>query len=83
MIYYLYFLRSIKNKNFYIGITNNFKRRFSEHQRGKDWATKFRRPWKLIYFEKYNNKNSACKREFFLKSPKGYLEKRKIIEKFL
>lgn len=37
----------------------------------------------LVYFEEFEDKHAAFKREFFLKSPKGFLEKRKILERFI
>ncbi|MDD3102094.1 MAG: GIY-YIG nuclease family protein [Patescibacteria group bacterium] len=82
-MYYVYILQSLKDNKFYIGCTSNLQRRFNEHQRGKDWATKFRRPWKLVYHEEYSDKNEAYKREYFLKSTKGYLEKKRITNRFL
>ena len=64
----------------YIGVTENLSRRVEEHNRGYSKATKPRRPLELIYHEKYNKKEEAYKREFYLKSPKGYKEKLRIIK---
>ncbi|MEK7652761.1 MAG: GIY-YIG nuclease family protein [Patescibacteria group bacterium] len=38
-MFYLYILRN-KNGKFYVGSTNNLKRRFSEHNSGKVFSTK-------------------------------------------
>jgi len=70
-MYYVYVLESIKDKYFYIGCTNNLKNRFQLHNSGKVYATKFRRPFKLIYCEIYLNKNDAFAREKFLKTGWG------------
>ena len=55
----------------YIGLTNNLDKRILEHNNGKVTATKNRRPFVLIYFENFENKFEAAKREKFLKSGQG------------
>ena len=40
------------------------------------------RPWNLIYTERFDSKNEATKREWYLKHPKGYLEKKALIEQY-
>lgn len=56
------------------------EKRLSEHNRGYTKSTKPYRPWKIVYTEKFKSKSEACKREFYLKHPQGYLEKLRIIE---
>lgn len=70
-IYYVYVLQSEKDSNIYIGITNNLERRFKQHNIGKNFSTKYRTPFKLIYKEEYENRKEARKREKFLKSGCG------------
>jgi len=79
--YYVYFLLSLKDNNFYIGYTNlQPEKRLAEyHNKGIVKSTKPRIPFILCYYEIYRDKNSAYKREYYLKSPKGYKEKIKII----
>jgi len=78
MYHYVYFLRSSKDGNFYIGCTSlDPKVRLDVHNSGTVRSTKSRRPLELIHFEKFTNKSEAFKREFYLKSPKGYLEKKR------
>ena len=67
-MYYVYILKSLKDKNIYTGFSSNLKRRFNEHQLGLVKSTKNRAPLKLIYFEAYLNKSDARKREKYLKS---------------
>ena len=43
-MYEVYVLQSIKDKRTYIGYTNNFERRLSEHNSGKSKSTKYRAP---------------------------------------
>jgi len=79
--YYVYFLLSSKDNNFYIGCTclEPKKRLNKYHNKGIVKSTRLRIPFILCYYEFYNNKNLAFKREFYLKHPKGYKEKIAII----
>lgn len=71
MFYYVYVLESLKDGNRYIGFTNNLKRRLLEHNKGLNFSTEFRRPFKLIYFEGCVNINDAKRRESYLKTTQG------------
>ncbi|MBN2126868.1 MAG: GIY-YIG nuclease family protein [Candidatus Diapherotrites archaeon] len=63
MNYFVYLLEC-RDKTFYCGYTNDLNKRITIHNQGKGAKyTKPRRPVKLIYFEKFENKNSALKRE--------------------
>jgi putative endonuclease len=77
---FVYVLKSLKDKKRYIGLTNNLDKRLNEHNRGKVAATKNRIPFELIYFEKYEKRDVAAKREKFFKTGRGreYLEIKKI-----
>ena len=66
-MYYVYVLKSEKDSTFYIGSTNNLKRRFSEHNSGKVFSTKKRMPFKIIYYEAYKSGADARRRESNLK----------------
>lgn len=72
-MYFVYILQSLKDKKFYTGITNNLERRLKEHNKGKKStpSTAYRGPFKLVYFEKFNSRQVARKREKFLKSGTG------------
>jgi len=77
MKYCVYFLLSLKDKKFYIGYTskNPEVRLEKYHNRGLVKSTKYRQPFILCYYEIYNNKKTALKREFYLKQTGGYREK--------
>jgi putative endonuclease len=66
-MFYVYVLRSKKDINLYIGSTNDLKKRFKEHNDGKIFSTKRRRPFGLIYYEAYRSEADARKREHNLK----------------
>jgi len=63
------------NQSFYIGFTNNLKRRLKQHQRAEVNYTSHLLPIKLVYYEKYNTKIDALKRE---KQIKGWSRQKKI-----
>ena len=66
-MYYLYLLRSKKDKRLYIGYTSNLKRRIEQHSNGEVISTKGRRPFELIYYEAYKSEKDGKKREKNLK----------------
>ena len=70
-MYFVYILKSEKDDNIYIGITDNLERRLKQHNKGKNLSTKYRRPLRLIYHEVVENRNEARKREKYLKSGSG------------
>lgn len=69
--YYVYILLSKKDYKFYIGCTNDFKRRYFEHQRGENTSTATRLPLQLIFYEAYLSKKDALRREHYFKTTKG------------
>lgn len=64
---YVYFLRSMKDGNFYVGWTTDVNRRLKEHNAGLTRLTKARRPFKLVGYETYPSSEAAKKRERTLK----------------
>ena len=66
-MYYVYLIKSKKNKRVYTGYTTDLKRRFAEHNQGKSSYTKNLRPFVLVYYEAYFSKIEAQKRERSLK----------------
>ena len=78
-MHYLYILQSEKDKDFYTGTTSDLKKRFIEHNSGKNFSTAPRRPLKLIYYEAYLLKSDAGAREKYLKTSMG----RRVIRKQL
>lgn len=73
-MYYVYILHSEKDGKLYIGSAPDLKKRKEKHDKGYVLATKYRRPLKLIYYEKYLCPEDARHREIFLKGGKGHEE---------
>src|SRR3989344_3384663 len=81
-MHFLYILQSQKRGSYYIGCSSDVKQRLLEHNKGFTRSTKPYRPWVLIYTERLGTKSEAMKREWYLKHPKGYLEKKTIVEQY-
>lgn len=69
--YYIYVLKSGKDRNLYVGYTENLKSRFEQHYKGQVSSTKNRRPLELIYSEACLDKHDAMHREKYLKTYLG------------
>ena len=79
-MYYVYVLLSQKDKNLYIGFTENIQQRLDEHNAGKNVSTRLRRPFKLIYYEGHTSKSDALRREKYFKSSKGKTTLKQILK---
>lgn len=64
-MYYVYLIKNNLGKIYY-GSTNDLRRRFKEHNRGKSLSTKGH-TWKLVYYEAYFSETDARTREHQLK----------------
>ena len=57
-----------KDHTFYTGWTNNLEKRIKTHNSGKGARyTKARRPVHLVYYETFDTKQEAMKREYAIK----------------
>lgn len=66
-MYYVYIVEC-SDKTLYTGYTNNLNKRIETHNKGKGAKyTKYRRPVQLVYYEEYETKNLALKREYSIK----------------
>jgi len=70
-VFYVYILQSESDQGLYIGFSTDLRRRMKDHQDGKSFATSYRGPWRLIYYEAYLDEADALGREKFLKSGSG------------
>lgn len=80
---YAYVLRSTKDKQFYTGSTIDLRKRFKEHNSGKNSSTKGRGPFEIIYYEACINEQDARAREKYLKSGMGKRYLRNRLKRFL
>ena len=67
----VYAITSTTKSYIYVGMTNNFERRFAEHNKGYEKTTKPYIPFKLLYKGEYKTRIEARKREKYLKSWQG------------
>ncbi len=72
MIHYLYILYSEKYDKFYIGETNEYKRRLKEHNNSyrSNYSSKYR-PWTLVALFEIENRSIARGVESFIKNQKS------------
>ena len=82
-MFYTYLLLSKKDHKLYTGYTGDLRNRFKEHNSGRNFSTKNRGPFDLIYYEACMDEEDAQAREKFLKSGPGkrYLKNR--LKRFL
>jgi len=68
---YVYVLRSLKDGQFYTGLTRDLRVRVELHNSGKVPSTRLRVPLELIYWEGCLNESDAAQREKYLKTAWG------------
>ena len=80
MSWFVYIVECI-DKTYYTGITYNLKNRIADHNCGryKKSFTKGRLPVKLVYWERFDSRISAAKREIVIKD-KSRINKEKLIK---
>ena len=67
-MHYVYVLKSTVKANWlYVGRTDDLRNRFRRHNQGRVRSTKAYKPFVLVYYEAYNSKKDAIKREIELK----------------
>ncbi|KKW45971.1 hypothetical protein A3C21_03175 [Candidatus Kaiserbacteria bacterium RIFCSPHIGHO2_02_FULL_59_21] len=76
-MYFVYILRSQKDKSLYVGSTENIKLRLAEHNNGKAKYSSSKRPYVLKWFCAFPNKTMALKFEKYLKQGSGFAFARK------
>ena len=80
-MYYTYILKC-KDNTCYTGYTNDLEKRLKAHNEGKGAKyTKGRGPVELVYYEEYEDKSTAMRREWEIKQL-SRSEKEKLIEQY-
>jgi predicted GIY-YIG superfamily endonuclease len=64
---YVYILKSLKTKEYYIGSSGDPQKRPMEHTSGKVFATKYKIPYVLAFSQLFESNESARKAEAKLK----------------
>ena len=72
MTFQVYILQSLVDGSYYIGYTKNLNKRLIQHNKARTGYTARKIPWKLIYYESFEDKSAAIKRERFLKNQKSH-----------
>ena len=80
MAHYVYILQSLKDGGYYVGETSNVEARLEFHNNGFQRSTKSRKPFIIILVEVYPDRSAALKREKEIKSWKGGIKFKKLIE---
>jgi putative endonuclease len=78
-MHYIYVIKSRIKKYYYIGSTENLRKRVEEHNQGKTKSIKHLIPFEVVYYEAYTTKTLACKREIELK--KNSFKKKELLQK--
>jgi putative endonuclease len=78
-MFFVYVLKSLKDGDLYIGMSEDVEARLIRHNQGKVPSTKYRRPFQLLHTEEYPDRQQARKREKFLKSGPGHRELYKLM----
>ena len=67
-MFFVYLLQSLKDKDYYVGQTDDIDERVMQHNHGLVESTKSRRPLILIGYETYCTRSQAMTREQNLKT---------------
>jgi len=70
-MYYVYILK-LSNNKYYIGRSDNLKRRINEHVSGQQRTTKQNLPCKLVSYLAFTSKTTAINFEKYLKTGSGF-----------
>jgi putative endonuclease len=72
MMFYVYYLKSINYSNkFYVGYTKDLRNRLERHNNKLVLSTKPYAPWRIVFYECFNNSKDALRREKYLKTTIG------------
>jgi putative endonuclease len=64
---FVYILQSLKNNSYYIGSSSKPEERFKQHNKGFVKATRYKRPYKLVFKQEFKDIEIAKKIELKIK----------------
>ena len=70
-MFVVYILQSLKDKRTYVGFSSDAEKRLVEHNQGSVNATKYRRPFRILFTEEAKGIQEAKRREIYWKSGAG------------
>ncbi|OPZ15581.1 MAG: GIY-YIG nuclease superfamily protein [Bacteroidetes bacterium ADurb.BinA245] len=70
-MYYTYVLKSIDHDYFYKGHCRDLEKRIQQHNSGMTQSLKPYIPFKLVYYEVFQNEEEAISREKYFKTAAG------------
>ena len=73
-MFYCYILYSAKIDKYYVGSTGNLEGRLQRHNTSRHGFTSTGKPWIIKYFETFETKSGAMKREMELKNWKNRIK---------
>jgi putative endonuclease len=76
-MYYVYIIQSQMDGSYYVGSTNDLKRRLREHNNGGAKFTSAKKPYFLSWYCAFNLQNRAVQFEKYLKQGSGFAFARK------
>ena len=79
-MWFVYILKSKIKEKYYVGCTNNLRKRIYQHNTGQTLSVKAYLPYELVYKEEYREQSVAYKREKEIKSYKGGRAFKKLIK---
>ena len=76
----VYILQSLIDHGYYIGITKDIDKRLIKHNKGGVSSTRRRKPFLLVYTQRFTDYNQARQREKELKSYKGGIQFKELLK---
>jgi len=70
-MFFTYVIQSTSTSRLYIGQTNDLQARINKHNSDKNFSTKNKGPWKLVFFKEFLLRKDAMAFEKKLKSFKN------------
>ena len=80
-MFYVYIIYSKQINKYYVGSTENIDLRIERHNQGTTRFTSQAIDWVLAYYETFNSKSEAIKREYEIKRIKSRKYIESLIEK--
>lgn len=70
-MFFTYVIQSETDNSLYKGHCEDLSKRLQQHNSGLTISIKTKIPFKLVYFEQFNSREEAIKREKYFKSAAG------------